>query len=1398
MPRHRLAQSLSLAGTLIALCTLFVPGRAVAAVDLAELGAFEATPDQLLAAATEREAPEGEDGEVLLFEVSFTYGEDGTRVYRRHTVYRPLTQDGVDSWDEAAMNYSPWHQDRPTIRTRVVTPDGEVFTLDPSTISEINLQSQLEDVYQDRRQVQAPIPGIAVGTVLEEEIVVVDREPLFPAGTYRRQHLALGAPSRRVRMVLDAPEGMELRWATALVPDPDPEVTRADGRVRTVFELDDVAARDRRPAALPLDVAHYPWIAFTTGSSWNGVASAYSELVEERIADAAELASALPDDLDDPDDPDRANDGRMDRIRHRLAFLHDRVRYTGVELGDAAIVPRAPTQTLARGYGDCKDKATLLVALLREIGIPARVALLRANTPQDVAPDVPGVGLDGFNHAIVYVPPGEPPEPGQPGAEPEPELWIDATAAHTALGDLPPGDRGRWALVADPATEALIRTPLATAQNNRTVEIREVTLPEIGLGTVNLTTRWSGAPAVRMRWGLAQIGEENLEETLEPLFSDQLSVERLTRLDVRNVDALDQPFILELEAENCRFAAASLSDAAVALNEGEIFQDLPDLFKTPADDDREEDFRIEEPWVREHRTRIVKPPGFVLRELPENRTEELGPALYEEVFEQEGDDVVATFRFTLDAHRITAAEQRELAEGVREVAGREPLVLIFDQHGWQLLTSGRVAEAVAELRRLAELHPDEALHHIQLANAALQAGLVDESRRQGERAVELEPELPLAHTTLGLARIHGHDGRQFHPGFDRQGGIEAYRRAVELDPDDAETVANLALLLEFDEEGTRYAASDEDLDEAIELYRQIGDGLAGTARSLNLALALLWAGHPGEVIDLLDKNELSPSETTILTTAIAAKEGPEAAIRTAGRRSGGDAEQRFQVLLGTAATLLAQGHYDASAALYRVAGESAPNAAQLLRLAALIDRVEGSGCGSEEEGASAVGRALLEALLCGDDASSRLAELFHPSIHPEADGTTFDELTEALEFLARSTFAEFEAPERVEGRLALASYRARTTEVEDALTRVDLELGPPWSRFPIEAAVLDDAPGEIAAFELLPGSYARLALRLLDKNELEAAAWSLDRMAAHQEESLTEETLQDLDLFGRLWPPAESSLRTDRDTIEAAGTVGSLLFGDDALRERQRKLFDRLDEDDDRRAPVGLSLALGLTLAERSEEALDVLDRAGSTEETLIPRLAALFDLHRWDEILRVTDPETEWETEELDAAALLARAQALGWKGRLDEALDLFEEAIGRSGPFDPVYNNGAWYAAIAGQVDEQAIEWAERAAEISGYAQAATLHTLATVYAEAGRPREARQVLLQAIDSGQQGEVAPHDWYVLGRLAELYGFPEAAHELYLRVEPEDEEEREDPTSTWALARKRLAALEAPAEAGV
>jgi transglutaminase-like putative cysteine protease len=162
-----------------------------------------------------------------------------------------------------------------------------------------------------------------------------------------------------------------------------------------------------------------------------------------------------------------------------------------------AIVPHRPAETWARRYGDCKDQAALLVALLRTAGIPASIALLFSGTGGDLDPALPG--FEQFNHAIVAV--GE-----------QSPLFIDPTDRFSPVGELPIADQGRLALVIDRSTTALVRTPSATSKDNRSAYEWEYTLREHGPTRVVETTTVSGSPAAAYRRMLAS-GREALLRT---------------------------------------------------------------------------------------------------------------------------------------------------------------------------------------------------------------------------------------------------------------------------------------------------------------------------------------------------------------------------------------------------------------------------------------------------------------------------------------------------------------------------------------------------------------------------------------------------------------------------------------------------------------------------------------------------------------------------------------------------------------------------------------------------------------------------------------------------------------------------------------------------------------------
>ena len=148
-----------------------------------------------------------------------------------------------------------------------------------------------------------------------------------------------------------------------LLPDLKPQPSEVRRKVRIAFDSGPMAALENaeRPD-LPSDVPAFPVFTFSTGTSWQKVAEEYSKIVDSHIAgaDVSVLAHRLT----------IGKQSRNEKDQAILEYLDKEVRYTGIEFGEAAVVPHSPTETLAHKYGDCKDKATLLVAMLRAAEIP--------------------------------------------------------------------------------------------------------------------------------------------------------------------------------------------------------------------------------------------------------------------------------------------------------------------------------------------------------------------------------------------------------------------------------------------------------------------------------------------------------------------------------------------------------------------------------------------------------------------------------------------------------------------------------------------------------------------------------------------------------------------------------------------------------------------------------------------------------------------------------------------------------------------------------------------------------------------------------------------------------------------------------------------------------------------
>lgn len=1347
------------------------PARAADAWDRS----FFATDGEDLVAAASAATRSGKgDVVVLLDEGSFSFDGDGRCTTRYRVVYRIMTAAGLENWSTVASGWSPWNQERPNLKARVVTPDGVEHRLAQETISDGPEQDEAPDLFSDRRVVRAPLPAITVGAVVEEEITVRETAPSFAAGESRRFFFGRGVETRKTRLILESPANRPIRYLARLLPDLDIEKSEKDGRERLTFEMGAMQPLKLPDPGLPPDAVRWPAVDFTSATSWSDVAKSYGAIVDRQIGrdDMTAFVRGIVGDTS----------RREVIVEKLLARIRKDVRYTGIEFGNGSTVPHTPQETLAHGYGDCKDQAVLLVKMLRAAWVPAFVALIRSGSGEDIDADIPGI--DSFNHAIVYI----------PGAT---SLWIDPTNRFRPAGELPIGDQGRRAMIAAEGFPALLTTPEARSTENSQLETREFFLSETGAARVVETTRFTGSIAGAYRSDYGGADQKELRKQLTRYVENAYLAKKLDDLQISEPDDLSKTFTIRLEAKDAERGMTDGEEAAAAILPSFLADRLPPLLtgegekkekgdRKPSAAARQSDYLLPEPYLFVATYRIVPPPGYRLKNLPDSASVTLGPMSYSKTFHQETDgSVTAVLRLDTGKRRMNPGEFEAARKGIRQLRSEGALLVSFEQTGQALIAAGKVREGLAELRRLAALHPDEALHHVELASALLKLGLGRGARKEAERAVELEPGSFLAHRTLAFALQHDLIGRLRGKGFDRAAALAEYRKAKELNPDDLVTRGDLAILLEHDKDGVRYSRK-ADVAGAITEYLAIRSELKQSNLDQNLLLCLVASRRWKELKSVALAVENLEERDRFLLTAIAADEGVPAAVKEAQHRIS-DAATRAKTLEAVASQLAKCRRYREAADLLEESARGNANAASLRTRSAVLRKVRRfEEVLPGESGPTAVVKRMMVSLAVPEVAPDRFLSLFSSALREETEREPRgrESLQETFDALRQKMGEDLDAREAY-ADVAVTAMEFQVEGNDGTGYRIDIS-APGLSVNQGFRLFVGKEAGRyrILASAVAPEPLGLEALRRLERRDFTGAAvlldWVHDQLAsARVDDPLSENP------FRLLWQPGE----TDPQQMRLA--AAALVSGMSAAPPQAASclLEHRATARGETRRAIDIALLKWYRSTARWDQLLQHSDRiAASYPHSGIPfkyAVAALEQMRRWDEA--AARAQERLQVAPTDANAIRALAQVAAEHNDLEQSANWYR-MLEKGGRADAhVCNELAWLG-LFGTVDlAESLKLGERSVSLTESKEPAFMHTLSALYAETGNASEAREMILKVIAAGRRGAPGPSDWYVLGRIAEEYGEMEEARAAYEKV-TEPGPETISATSTYMLARKRLA----------
>ena len=312
-----------------------------------------------------------------------------TRYVRR--VVQALTETGLDAVAEVEIEYNPAFQEL-TIHKVAISRAGLVHDrLDPARVKLIQRETELDKkLYDGTVTALIFLDDVRVNDVIDVAYSVHGSNPVFGDRHFSAFSLGWGVPVDHASVRIIIPKSRKLR-TRAYGIELEPTVT-VKGSTREYLWVRNAVPAVINEGSYPDWYQPYPWVQVAEYRNWGEVA----DWVASLYAWQGKLDPQLLEQIEQW----RAEKTSPEEVLGRaLRFVQGEIRYLGIELGQNSHRPSHPNEVFARRYGDCKDKALLLTAILSELGITARPALVSTNHSRALNARLASPGL--FDHVIV-------------------------------------------------------------------------------------------------------------------------------------------------------------------------------------------------------------------------------------------------------------------------------------------------------------------------------------------------------------------------------------------------------------------------------------------------------------------------------------------------------------------------------------------------------------------------------------------------------------------------------------------------------------------------------------------------------------------------------------------------------------------------------------------------------------------------------------------------------------------------------------------------------------------------------------------------------------------------------------------------------------------------------------
>ncbi len=522
------------------------------------------------------------------------------------------------------------------------------------------------DLVSDVREKFIHIPASGPGSIVGYEYTIEEHPMVLQDDWVVQKEI----PAKESRYSLHLPAGWEYRTWWINHEEVKPLESGANQWQWALSDLAGIRHEERMPpmeavAARMLVSLLPPGGVKSHGfQGWQEMGTWYTSLASGRRDPSPEIkqkASTLTASANTP----------LDKMRAIAQFVQNDIRYVAIELGVGGFQPHPASDVFVHRYGDCKDKATLMSAMLHEIGIDSYYVLI--NTERGgVGPKTP-VDVYSFNHAILAIQlPANFNDPSLVAVVENPQLgkllYFDPTNEMVPLGQIGGYLQANYGLLVAPTNGELVLLPRQPASMNGVNRIAKVSLDSTGKLSGQVIEVRVGDRASAERFQLRTVSSSTEQiKPIETLLADSLANSHVTHASLTNLKNIYQPFTFEFgfEAPGYAKTAGELllvrprvlgrkSEALLETKEPRLF---PIEFSTQL--------------VDSDTLEITVPGGYRVDELPPAVDADYSFASYHSKSEVKGN--VIRYNRTYEQKELTvpAAKSEELKKFYRTIAADE-------------------------------------------------------------------------------------------------------------------------------------------------------------------------------------------------------------------------------------------------------------------------------------------------------------------------------------------------------------------------------------------------------------------------------------------------------------------------------------------------------------------------------------------------------------------------------------------------------------------------------------------------------------------------------------------------------------------------------------------------------